>query len=66
MDVLVRDEGSIVLLQPENDAALAWFETNIGVYNSYQPYWPRMVVVEPRYVNEVLAGLLEEGFEVGV
>lgn len=66
MDVRVEDQGSIILLIPESESAEAWFGEHIDQDDSFQPYWPRAVVVEPRYADAILQGLFEEGFEIGV
>lgn len=60
MDVQVENHGSIVILSPVSDAALEWCDENIGQDNGYQPYWPN-VVVEPRYVSDILEGMANDG-----
>ena len=56
LDVRIFDDGSIVLLKPLTDAAVAWVEDNVSRENGFQPYWPT-VVVEPRFVRPVLQGM---------
>jgi len=62
-DIQVRNEGSIVLLEPLTDAAREWVEENIGSSNGYQPYWPT-VVCEPRCVPPILSGMRFDGLEI--
>jgi hypothetical protein len=57
------DAGSIFLLIPHSESALDWIEQNIGKDNAFQPYWPT-VVVEHRYIMDIVANLHEEGFVV--
>jgi hypothetical protein len=57
------DAGSIFLLIPHSESALDWIEQNIGKDNGFQPYWPT-VVVEHRYIMDIVASLREEGFVV--
>lgn len=62
-DFTVQNEGSIVLLHPHTDAARSWVEEHIGEDNGYQPYWPS-VVIEPRYVGDIVNGITADGLEV--
>ena len=59
-DFNLRDEGSLVLLTPRTDAAREWVDTNIGKDNGYQPYFPT-VVVEHRYIADIVAGIQNDG-----
>ena len=62
-DFVLHNEGSIVLLEPETDEAKAWAEEHIDQDNSYQPLWPT-VLLEPRYVQDILEGIKEIGLTV--
>lgn len=62
-DFEVRDEGSLVLLVPVTEAARTWADVHIGKDNGYQPLWPT-VLVEKRYVAEILTGIQGDGLEV--
>jgi hypothetical protein len=62
-DFLLRDEGSIILLTPHTDAAHDWVNEHIGQDNGYQPYFPT-VVVEPRYIADIVAGIQNDGMAV--
>jgi hypothetical protein len=59
-DFVVENHGSIFLLIPQTVSARIWVEDHIFRENSYQPYWPT-VVVEHRYVYDLLLGLREHG-----
>jgi hypothetical protein len=64
-DFLLEDHGSLVLLRPLTACAREWVEKNIGRDNGFQPYWPT-VVIEPRYVQAILDGIVEAEMTVGV
>lgn len=59
-DFLVQDHGSICILSPQTDGAMDWVEDNIEQDNDYQPYWPA-VVIEPRYMSDILDGITADG-----
>ena len=63
MDISVQNQGSIVLLEPTSEAGREWLQENIGPGNGYQPYWPT-AIVEPRYVEPIMEGMIEDGLEV--
>lgn len=63
VDVIMRDEGSLVLLVAQNKTASDWFAEHVD-RSGYQPWLPATVVVEPRYVDDILHGLVDAGFEV--
>ncbi len=62
-DFAVENHGSIFLLQPQNEQAVAWVEEHIGPENGYQPYFPT-VVVEPRYIADIVEGIQNDGLAV--
>jgi len=62
-DFLVENYLSIYLIRPLNEAATLWLEDNIDAAGSFQPYWPT-VVVEPRYVADLLEGIRNDGLAV--
>lgn len=64
MDVYIRNTGSIILLEPQNDTARGWVAENIGEQNGFQPYWPT-VVCEARYASDIIEGMREDGLQVG-
>ena len=62
-DFSFRDEGSIVLLTPLSPSAHEFVEERIGSDNGFQPYWP-IVVIERRYAQDILEGVIAEGMVV--
>lgn len=62
-DFLIENHGSIILLRPLTDAARNWVEEFIGAENGFQPYFPT-VVIEPRYLADVLDGVHESGLMI--
>ncbi|SRR6266404_1902414 len=62
-DFLIENHGSIFLLKPQTDSATSWIEEHIGEDNGYQPYYPT-VVVEHRYIADIVAGIQGDGLAV--
>jgi hypothetical protein len=62
-DFLVENHGSIFLLKPLTPTATSWVEEHIGQDNEYQPYFPT-VVVEHRYIADIVAGIQNDGLAV--
>jgi hypothetical protein len=59
VDFSVRDEGSICILNLYSQAAQIWAEENLP---EDRMTWCGGVVIEPRYVQAIVDGLLAEGF----
>jgi hypothetical protein len=60
-DFLIADHGSIFLLQPISDRALAW------IHEHLPPDAPRFgssVVVEHRFVADIVTGIRDDGLVV--
>lgn len=62
-DFIVENHGSICLLRPISSAAEEWVNEHIGEDNGFQPYWPT-VVIEPRYISEIVNGIQQDGLAV--
>ena len=62
-DFVVENHSSIFLLKPLTPAATSWVEEHIGEENGYQPYFPT-VVVEPRYIADIVEGIQNDGLAV--
>lgn len=60
-DFTVRNEGSIFLLQPNSAGADAWIEDHIG---EDAMLWGRSVVVEHRYILDIVDGIQNDGLTV--
>ena len=59
-DFYLENHHSIALLRPISDAAREWVDEHIGENNGFQPYWPD-VVIEHRYVADVVQGIVSDG-----
>jgi hypothetical protein len=62
-DFLIENHGSLFFLRPLSQSAREWIEENISQIDSFQPYWP-VVLIEPRFVSDILSGILSEGWSV--
>lgn len=51
--IKVQNEGSLVLLTPISDEAVAWFDEHLP---KDALTWGNATVVEPRYVEDILKG----------
>lgn len=61
-DFRLDDHGSVAILIPNNDAAEDWIAENIG---SEAPHWGSSgVVIERRYVADIVAGIQDAGFKI--
>lgn len=60
-DFIVADHGSIVLLTPVTPAAHRWIQENLP---EDRQTWGLSVVVEPRYINDIVAGIQNDGLYV--
>lgn len=63
-DFKVEDNGTIVLVIPQSDAAKQWVEANVHS-EPWQWYGPALAV-EPRMVEEIMEGALNDGLSVEV
>ena len=62
-DFTVQHHGSIVLLRPLTRAGTDYVNREIGQDNGFQPYWPT-VLFEPRYVDQFIGAIREDGLLV--
>lgn len=62
-DFIVENHGSLCLLDARTDAARAWVSEHI---DPDAQTWCGRTVVEPRYVDEIIAGANADGFYVEV
>lgn len=59
-DVTVHYHGSVCIVVPETDEATEWIDEFV-----YEPMWYcGGIVVEPRYLENLVAGMEEYGLEV--
>jgi hypothetical protein len=61
-DVLVRDEGSVIMLTPKSEKAKAWVDENLGL-ESWQWLGPSFAV-EWRYAPDIVQGMMGDGLDV--
>jgi len=61
-DLLVRDEGSIFLLVPVTPAGQEWVDEHIP---ADAQTFGKAIVVEHRYIADIVNGALADGLEVG-
>jgi hypothetical protein len=62
-DFLQENHFSIFLIRPQNESARVWLEENIDAPGSFQPYFPT-VVVEHRYIADIVEGIHNDGLAV--
>jgi hypothetical protein len=53
-DFTVRDEGTVLLLFPETEAAEEWAAEHIS---DEALTWAAAIVVEPRYIGDIPVGI---------
>jgi hypothetical protein len=61
-DFEVQNEGTIYLLRPLTPAARAWVAVHIS---DDAQYFGDAVVVEHRYIRDIVAGIIADGLRVG-
>jgi hypothetical protein len=61
-DVIVINHGSVVLLQPNTQAARDWFAEHLSHPETQR--WGNSVVCEPRYVEDIVDGMTNDGLTV--
>lgn len=60
-DVQVTDHHSVVLLTPRSKAAREWIDQKVA---EDAQFFGIALVVEPRYVDDIVAGMRADGLEV--
>jgi hypothetical protein len=60
-DIAVENHGSLVLLDPLSQRAAQWLH---DVVSEGAQWWGRALVVEPRYVVDIVRGAVENGLRV--
>lgn len=63
-DFTIRDEGSILLLAPQNSRAEGWLALHVGFDNGYQPWWPTCII-ERRYIGPIVDGITGDDLVIG-
>jgi hypothetical protein len=62
-DLTVHDLGSIVLLRAASPAGKTWVEQHVD-RGGYQPFPAGTRIVEPRYLDPIVAGARDAGLVV--
>lgn len=61
-DFTLNYQGTISLLRPVSEAAKEWVEDHLP---SDRQYFGPSVVIEHRYVDDIINGIINDGLEVG-
>ena len=61
-DVRIENHGSIILLRPLTNGGKSWLDENIT--GDEVQYMGNAVVCEPRYVENIVAGMIADDLEV--
>jgi hypothetical protein len=61
-DFVLQNSGSVSILYPQTERAREWVRERIA--EDAQTWGPRGVVIEARYVGDILNGIAEEGLTV--
>jgi hypothetical protein len=59
-DVIIETHGSIILIRPLKKGAREWIDEKVA----WEQCFGGAIVCEPRYVEDIVRGLIDEGFEV--
>jgi hypothetical protein len=62
MDIRVENHGTLFLLHAESITGLEWLESSVDMDARW--WTARALVVEPRYVRDIVAGAIADGLEV--
>ena len=57
-DFTIHNHGSIILVDAVTDAARTWVEEHVS-QGDFQPDFPDQLIVEPRYLGDILDGMNE-------
>jgi hypothetical protein len=60
-DFEVSNCGSLFLLHPLNSTAKAWMQEHLPVDSPETQFWGEAIVIEPRYVAPIVAGIIGDG-----
>ena len=61
MDIYVENHGTLILVRPATPVAKSWIEENVS---DEATFWAGALVVEPRYVHDLLRGMKADGLEI--
>ncbi len=60
MDIQIENTGSIVLIRPLTGTAMDWLQEKTD-----GQWFGNALACEPRYIDDIIEGLIDDGFEVG-
>jgi hypothetical protein len=63
-DFSFSNHGSICVLTPLTPAATEWFNEHLPVDNPETQFWAGGIVIEPRYAENILTGIANDGLAV--
>jgi hypothetical protein len=63
IDFTISNHGSIALLTPVSERALAWCDEHILTEGNEVQRWCNSIVVEPRYLTDIIYGIANEEME---
>lgn len=63
IDFRFESHGSLTLLTPCTPAAREWMEAHLPVHEPETQFWGKALVIEPRYAQPILDGILLDGLE---
>lgn len=61
-DVTIMNHGSVVMVAPLSPPAKEWVDENVGI-ESWQ-FLGSAFAVDPRYVDDLIAGMMDAGLVV--
>jgi hypothetical protein len=61
MDIIVENYGSLFLVRPMTKDGTVWLESNV---EESAQWFGGALVVEPRYLTDLLAGAVDAGLRV--
>lgn len=64
VDVRVDNHGSIAVVTPITPTAKEWVEENV-TQNGGPQYWGGGIVVEPRFLADLVTGMESDGLVIG-
>lgn len=65
-DFTVLNAGSIFILNPITEKADAWVKEKVGITDETQFWGPKGVVIEHRYIKDIIEGILEDDLSLEI
>lgn len=64
LDFKLENHGSLFLLRPLNSVAKDWMDEHLPMDSPETQFWGDAIVIEPRYVPDIVFGARGEGLVV--